>query len=90
MGCSDCGVPRLVARAEMCLAAVLGGLDLPRVGGRPAQDPFKAAETIAATEFFGETLEGDAGPVSPVLRTAEFFGETPDQPALEPAMLARG
>jgi hypothetical protein len=69
MGCSDRGVPGLVARTRACLATLAGacvGLASPAAN---AHDPFQAPEMIVATEFFGETLE---------------------EPAIGPTMLAGG
>ena len=55
MGCS-----RFVARAKTCLAAVFGACIWLGSSAAHAQDPFEGPETLAATEFFGETLDQPA------------------------------
>ena len=69
MDCSDRGAPGLAARAKFACVAVLAacaaGLT-PAAAHAGHSEPAEANETIAATEFFGETLD-EAGPTEPTL-----------------------
>ena len=63
MGCSDCGARGLAAHAKFAFAAGLAAC----VGLMPvaaSAGDAEAPETIAATEFFGETLDE---PLEPTL-----------------------
>jgi hypothetical protein len=64
MGCSDRAAPGLAAHAKFAFVAVLAAACL--MPAAASAGDAEATETIAATEFFGETLD-EPGPVEPTL-----------------------